>query len=154
MIFGTLPPTLPSNYEVLSLPTIQPSEVGSLLAWTTPVANEKDRLLEVFFEFCSKVLQPSCPHFYDYIDPSSGLPMLHPSQKVYDEVESMCTLLKVPKHQAGGCKVFLHPKYGEGGYPATCFFVGPRDEVKRWVEGMVAYYNGGGGASPAPAAST
>lgn len=122
------------------MPTIQPSTVGSLLAWTDVVAKEKDRLLEVFFQFAGDVLKAQCPYFFDYIDPSSGLPMVNPSQKVYDEVESMCTLLKVPKHQAGGCKVFLHPKYGEGGYPATIFLKGPRQEVKAWFQNMVASY--------------
>ena len=125
--------------EVLVIPTIQPSTVGSLLKWDATIAAEKDRLLELFFAFCTSTLIPSAPptSFFDHIDPCSGLPMATESNHIYDEVESFHAVLQYPVYNAGGCKVFSHPKYGEGGYPASCFVVGKREEVVAWLEEII-----------------
>jgi hypothetical protein len=140
-IFPSNPPT--GTEESVVLPTIQSSTVGSLLSWDDTIAAEKDRLLESFVSFCTAILLPTLPPavFLDYIDPCSGLPMLTTeSTRIYDEVESFHTLLSYPVNSANGCKVFTHPKYGEGAYPATCFVVGDREVVLEWFRGIVDKY--------------
>jgi hypothetical protein len=123
--------------------------VGSLLKWDVggPISAEKDRLLECFFSFVQTHLIPSLPPgesgpllFFDYLDPCSGLPMISDSNRIYDEVESFCALLSYPSSQAGGCKVFTHPRYGEGGYPATCFVKGRREDVEAWMGAIVRQF--------------
>ena len=54
------------------------------------VEAEKDRLLEVFLGWSKGLISALGPDFFsDYIDPCSGLPMVHKeSQTVYDEVGS------------------------------------------------------------------
>ena len=67
----------------------------------------------------------------DWIDPCSGLPMKTQSQVIYDEVASHAALLKYSVSSAGGCKVMLHDRWGEGGYPATLILSGTDDQVRK-----------------------
>lgn len=47
-------------------------------------------------------------HWADYIDPCSGLPMLHrATASVYGEVEALTTLLGYQTQNAGCCKVCM-----------------------------------------------
>ncbi|GMH94975.1 hypothetical protein TrST_g1531 [Triparma strigata] len=144
-IFG--PNILPPNTSLFVIPTIQPSLVGSLLNWTNVVSLEKDRLLECFLNLCTSLIpQILPPHiFFDYIDPCSGLPMLHPSNKIYDEVAGCSELLNLRVYNAGGCKVLTHNEYGDGGYPATIFLGGEREEVMRFYQMVVNLYSGNNG---------
>mmetsp|Transcript_6089 Transcript_6089/g.9262 ORF Transcript_6089/g.9262 Transcript_6089/m.9262 type:complete len:97 (-) Transcript_6089:81-371(-) len=69
-------------------------------------------------------------HWADYIDPCSGLPMLtlH-CNKVYSEVDGMECLLNYKAHNAGFCKILLHPRWGSAVYPATIFARAPPQVV-------------------------
>jgi hypothetical protein len=113
-----------------------------LLSWNDETAKEKDRLLEVFFFFCNELLSPIVdqvnaevgaekPLSIDWIDPCSGLPMKTQTQVIYDEVASHSALLKYTVSSAGGCKVMLHDRWGEGGYPATLVFSGTEDQARK-----------------------
>mmetsp|Transcript_21132 Transcript_21132/g.44040 ORF Transcript_21132/g.44040 Transcript_21132/m.44040 type:complete len:199 (-) Transcript_21132:7-603(-) len=133
-----------SSDNLYLVPTTQPSLCGSLLSWNDETAKEKDRLLEVFFFFCNELLSPIVEQVNndtameggrrldsDWIDPCSGLPMKTQTQVIYDEVASHSALLKYTVSSAGGCKVMLHDKWGEGGYPATLILSGTEDQVRK-----------------------
>lgn len=61
----------------------------------------------------------------DYIDPCSGMSMLHhQSCTVYDEVGAIMVLGKYRTQNAGCCKLALHPSWGSWVYPATMFAQG------------------------------
>lgn len=52
-------------------------------------------------------------HWADYIDPCSGLPMVHRgTNAVYGEVEALTTLLGYRTQNAGCCKVGAGPCTG------------------------------------------
>ncbi len=141
-IFPSTP--VPPEHTVLIIPTIQPSSQGSLLNWSDEIAAEKDRLLELFFTFAQTHLPPHLPSssWHDYIDPCSGLPMRTQtsSTPIYDEVASFSAVLQYPTYSAGNCRVFAHPRYGEGGYPASCFVVGEVADVKKGIEELIRKY--------------
>ena len=86
-------------------------------------------------------------HWADYIDPCSGLPMIHrDSGAVYGEVEALVTLLGYRTQNAGCCKIVLHPRWGSAVYPATLFARAPLGEVQeaiRLVEEAIAARSGG-----------
>jgi hypothetical protein len=94
------------------------------------IETEKDRLLENFMEFAKILCQLiiSKGHFADYIDPCSGLAMItREANKVYSEVDGAQQLLGYGVHNAGCCKILLHPKWGSSVYPASIFTTAPRD---------------------------
>jgi hypothetical protein len=65
-------------------------------------------------------------HWADYIDPCSGLPMVHrDTGAVYGEVEALCALLGYQSQNAGCCKIVLHPRWGSSVYPASLFARAP-----------------------------
>jgi hypothetical protein len=95
------------------------------------VAEEKDALLEKFFLFAQRVIEslPSSS-FSDYIDPCSGLAMIHKdSTAVYSEVDALSILRGFKTSNAGCCKVLLHPQWGSSVYPATLMTTAPLDLV-------------------------
>ena len=93
---------------------------------------EKDRLLEAFVDWSKKLcggLQ-ELGHWADYVDPCSGLLMIHKeSQAVYDEVSALSVLRGYECSNAGCCKVVLHPKWGSFIYPATVLTTAPAEAV-------------------------
>lgn len=113
--------------EVLIVPTCQNSAVD-LVRTGDDIEREKDRLLEEFVAWakavCAKLAEQS--YFADYIDPCSGLPMIHRGNNApYSEVDALATLLGYACANAGCCKVVLHPKWGSSVYPATLFTTAP-----------------------------
>ena len=77
--------------SLLIIPTLQKSAYD-LVKFGGEVDDEKDRLLEQFFEFarpfCGEL--SSSGYWADFIDPCSGLPMLTPDcNKVFNEVDCM-----------------------------------------------------------------
>lgn len=69
-------------------------------------------------------------HWADYIDPCSGLPMVHrETGAVYGEVEALCTLRGYRTQNAGCCKIVLHPRWGSSVYPASMFARAPVEAV-------------------------
>lgn len=92
------------------------------------VEDEKDRLLRRFMTFAAEVCSVLIRKGYwaDYIDPCSGLPMIHRSSgSVYGEVEALSTLRGFKTQNAGCCKILLHPKWQSCVYPATLFTKAP-----------------------------
>ena len=76
-------------------------------------------------------------HWSDYLDPCSGLPMIHrDSQTVYDEVSALTVLRGFRCDNAGCCKVVLHPEWGSFIYPATCFTMAPVDVLHNEIKAM------------------
>ena len=79
------------------------------------VDEEKDFCLERFMEFAKKVTDALTAdgHWADYIDPCSGLSMVHKdSQSIYGEVDALVTLLNYQTTNSGCCKVVLHTQWG------------------------------------------
>lgn len=73
-------------------------------------------------------------HWADYIDPCSGLPMIHrETNSVYGEVQALSTLLGYKTQNAGCCKILLHPKWGSAVYPASLFVKAPLKRVKEAI---------------------
>lgn len=73
-------------------------------------------------------------YWADYIDPCSGLPMIHKnSNNVYGEVQGLVTLLGYQTQNAGCCKIILHPKWGSSVYPASFFTKAPLDELENAI---------------------
>ena len=122
---------------MLVIPTCQHAGVD-LVQRGVRVENEKDRLLERFMEFAAEVCRrlAAAGHWADYIDPCSGLPMVHKETgNVYGEVEALCTLLGYKSQNAGCCKIILHPKWGSSVYPASMFAKAPLDAVEEAIAG-------------------
>ncbi|GMH39411.1 hypothetical protein BSKO_07309 [Bryopsis sp. KO-2023] len=119
--------------NALIVPTCQNS-VNDLAATGEAVDKEKDELLEKFSEWATAVcasLQKE-NHWADFIDPCSGLPMIHKNYNCpYGEVEGMSVLLGYETANAAGCKIILHPRWGSKIYPATLFTTGPREALER-----------------------
>jgi len=55
--------------------------------------------------------------------------MDQPQSQVYSEVDGMECLLHYKSHNAGFCKILMHPKWGSAVYPATIFAHAPRNLV-------------------------
>ena len=88
---------------------------------------EKDQLLEKFFVLAKRVIEALPSSSYsDYIDPCSGLAMIHKeSTAVYSEVDALSVLRGFKTSNAGCCKVLLHPHWGSSVYPATLMTTAP-----------------------------
>ena len=100
------------------------------------VDNEKDFCLERFISFARRVTDRliAVGHWADYIDPCSGLSMVHKdSQSIYGEVDALVTLLNYQTTNSGCCKVVLHPQWGSAVYPASLFTKAPLDALRAAV---------------------
>ncbi|KAI8106817.1 hypothetical protein M9434_001471 [Picochlorum sp. BPE23] len=120
---------------MLIVPTCQKSDVN-LVGWGEQADVEKDRLLERFVQFASCVCEWLMDKGYwaDYIDPCSGLPMIHKNgNNVYGEVQGLVTLLGYQTQNAGCCKIILHPKWGSSVYPASFFTKAPLHELENAI---------------------
>jgi len=117
--------------KLLIVPTCQRA-VMDLVQTGEDVDVEKDRLLERFMawsETVCKILSDQ-GHWSDFIDPCSGLAMIHKqSQQVYSEVEALSVLKGYKTANAGCCKVLLHPQWGSAVYPATMFTCAPLEAL-------------------------
>lgn len=74
----------------------------------------------------------SCGWWFDVTDPATGQPLhgrVGPS--LYSESDSIGQLLKLPVVPIGVgnsvCHMVQHPRHGMDVYPASLFFIGPRD---------------------------
>ncbi|KAI3429551.1 hypothetical protein D9Q98_005639 [Chlorella vulgaris] len=126
--------------DMLVIPTCQQAELD-LVRMGEKVEEEKDRLLERFVEFAKVVCErlEALGHWADYIDPCSGLPMVHrDTNAVYGEVEALVTLLGYRIQNAGCCKIILHPKWGSSVYPASIFAKAPLAAVTAAIDDAVA----------------
>lgn len=100
------------------------------------VDQEKDFCLERFMEFAKRVTDALAAdgHWADYIDPCSGLSMVHKdSQSIYGEVDALVTLLNYQTTNSGCCKVVLHPQWGSAVYPASLFTKAPVEALRAAV---------------------
>lgn len=128
-------PSVAGASDLLVVPTCQRADMD-LVATGDAVDAEKDRLLERFVRWAVAVCTrlSSMGHWCDYIDPCSGLPMMHKdTQTPYSEVEGLSLLLGYRTANAGCCKVVLHPKWGTSVYPATLFARAPAEAVDEAV---------------------
>lgn len=102
------------------------------------VEAEKDALLERFFAFARRVcavLSEEYGAWADYIDPCSGLPMVHRNScGVYGEVDALVTLRRYSTMNAGCCKVVLHPQWGSAVYPASLMTKAPAEVTIRVLQ--------------------
>ena len=118
--------------KLIVVPTCQKTAVD-IIKTGERVDEEKDLCLERFLKFAeiaTNVLREK--NFWcDYIDPCSGLSMIHrDSQRVYGEVDALVTLLNYECTNVGCCKIVMHPKWGSSVYPASLFAIAPEDEVR------------------------
>ncbi|KAL3160777.1 hypothetical protein ABBQ38_009189 [Trebouxia sp. C0009 RCD-2024] len=126
--------------KLLIVPTCQHSKMD-LVQTGEAVETEKDDLLEKFMEFAKGVCNKATDrgHWADYIDPCSGLPMMHTNCTVpYGEVDGMSALLGYQTANAAGCKVLIHPRWGTSVYPATLFTKAPVTVLKKIIEEVEA----------------
>jgi len=126
--------------DVVVVTTCQRCAV-ELVNWGDEAAKEKDRLLEAFVAFAKDVCAALAEkgHWADYVDPCSGLPAISKdTPTVYDEVAGMQSLLKYDVHDAGPCKILMHPRWGSAVYPATMFTNAPSDVVVAVLEASSA----------------
>eukprot|EP00899_Mesostigma_viride_P010122 jgi/Mesvir1/19110/Mv12855-RA.1 len=125
--------------QLLIIPTNQRARLD-LAGVGADIEDEKNRLLDEFLKF-SRTLEATLAaegHWADYMDPCSGLPMVHrETQVVYSEVDSMEYLLGYKTANAGCCKVLLHPRWGSGVYPSTFFTTAPLDVVVSTLNGQL-----------------
>ena len=123
--------------HLLVVPTCQRAR-EDLVKVGEKVEEEKDRLLRVFTDWSlalCKTLEEEKGYWSDYIDPCSGLSMVHrDSQSIYDEVAALSVLRGYKCSNAGCCKVVLHPQWGSFIYPATFFTLAPEKELKDAIE--------------------
>jgi len=121
----------------LILPTIQKSRVVTV-RFGVEVEEEKDRCLEYFADFARPLCEflRSQGHWADYIDPSSGLPVMTPHcTRPYSEVAGFEHLLIYKTQNAGCCcKILLHPRWGSSCYPATTFTTAPLKKVQAAIK--------------------
>jgi len=121
------------GYEgLLVIPTCQRASVD-LVGVGAAVEAEKDALLHSFTAFAAAVVAKLAAggHWADYIDPCSGLPMLHRAGAgVYGEVDALVTLRRFATANAGCCKVALHPRWGSSVYPASLFTKAPAEAAE------------------------
>ena len=126
------------GYErLLVIPTCQHAAMD-LVAVGPAVEAEKDALLHSFTAFAVAAVAAleAGGHWADYIDPCSGLPMVHRSGSgVYGEVDALVTLRRFATVNAGCCKVALHPRWGSAVYPASIFTTAPPEAA---VEALAA----------------
>lgn len=130
-------PGIGNAADLLVVPTCQQSDVD-LVNFGEQADEEKDRLLERFMKWAVAVCGrlSSAGYWCDYIDPCSGLPMMHKeSQTPYSEVEGLSLLLGFRTANAGCCKIILHPRWGSSVYPATLFARAPREALAEAVRG-------------------
>ena len=74
-------------------------------------------------------------YWADYIDPCSGLPMIHKQgNNVYGEVQGLVTLLGYQIQNAGCCKIILHPVWGSSVYPASFFTKAPLEMLQKAIK--------------------
>ncbi|GAB4816225.1 hypothetical protein N2152v2_003271 [Parachlorella kessleri] len=121
---------------MLVIPTCQHATLD-LVQRGEKVEAEKDRLLERFMSFAKPICEKleAAGYWADYIDPCSGLPMIHKETgSVYGEVEALITLLGYKSQNAGCCKVVLHPRWGSSVYPASLFAKAPLEAVQQAVK--------------------
>lgn len=117
--------------DIIAVPTCQQAKMD-LVQVGPHIESEKDRLLETFIKFASKItiILKNKGYWADYIDPCSGLAVYTTeTNKHYDEVSGMQAMLKYEVMNAGCCKVLLHPVWGSAVYPATIFTTAPFCEV-------------------------
>lgn len=120
-----------SSENLIVIPTMQ-NAAKDLVKVGTEIEQEKDRLLNTFFEFaksfCGKIKEAG--GWADYIDPCSGLPMITDDcNKVFHEVQSAEVLLNYDTMNCGCCKILLHPKWGSSVYPASIFTTASKELV-------------------------
>ena len=118
--------------KLIIVPTCQKTTVN-IIKTGEKVDEEKDACLERFVKFAeiaTDVLREK-DFWCDYIDPCSGLAMIHKeSQRVYGEVDALVTLLNYEYTNVGCCKIVMHPKWGSSVYPASLFAIAPEEEVR------------------------
>lgn len=82
--------------------------------------------------FCDALIEGG--YWADYIDPCSGLPMIHrEGNNVYGEVQGLVSLLGYQTQNAGCCKIVLHPVWGTSVYPASMFCKAPLEAAQRAI---------------------
>lgn len=131
--------------NLLVIPTCQHASID-LVNVGDAVEAEKDALLERFFVFARHATEALAAqgHWADYIDPCSGLPMVHKeSCGVYGEVDALVSLLGYATSNAGCCKVVLHPRWGSAVYPASIVTKAPLEATLRALESAAAALDAG-----------
>jgi len=80
----------------------------------------KDLLLQRFFALAETIRKELTGHWVEYFDPSTGLPMLSPQGcSVWNDVDMIQRMLKLPVVAVGGCQLLTHPIYGSHCYPGV-----------------------------------
>lgn len=118
---------------LLVIPTFQRAALP-LLEYGDRQAEEKDRLLERFFQWCQQVhdaikaFEPDA--WVDATDPASGTAWKGNAGSCYSDVDGIIRLLRYETVDVG-CRIAAHPVWRFAVYPATLFTTAPQDVVKK-----------------------
>lgn len=122
-----------AHTPLLVIPTFQRAALP-LLEYGDRQAEEKDRLLERFFQWCQQVydaikaLEPDA--WVDATDPASGTAWKGSAGSCYSDVDGIIRLLRYETVDVG-CRVAAHPVWRFAVYPATLFTTAPQEVVKK-----------------------
>lgn len=120
-------PNMKNDKLLYMVITFQPSKCD-LVDWSDEAAQEKDLLLEIFFEWGKRVCATlsGMGHWADLSDPCSGYPVIgERGGMAYVETLGAELLLPYERIQVGGCEVVSHPRWRTAAYPATLFTTAP-----------------------------
>lgn len=133
-------PGVGSSADLLVVPTCQRAECD--LAKPGDAADaERERLQEQFVRWAVAVCGrlSSAGYWCDYVNPSTGLPVMHnETDTPYPEADGAGLLLGHRIASAGSVKVAFHPKWGSSSFPATLFARAPAEAVKAAIKGAEA----------------
>jgi hypothetical protein len=91
----------------------------------------KDQHLEQFFTIARAIQVKLAGNWVDYFDPSTGLPMLSPQgSSIWNDVDMIQRMLKLPVVAVGGCQLLVHPIYGSNCYPGVILTTADYSEVR------------------------
>lgn len=90
----------------------------------------KDKCLENFFNACNQLIELLPGEFCDYIDPTSGYPMVSEPAGIYSEIDACQRLIRLPLISVGGCYMLSHPVYGTRLYPASFITTASQEKLQ------------------------
>eukprot|EP00744_Colponema_vietnamica_P010095 GILI01014294.1.p1 GENE.GILI01014294.1~~GILI01014294.1.p1 ORF type:complete len:226 (-),score=20.98 GILI01014294.1:250-927(-) len=138
-------PTSPNSVAVpevspFVITTFQVSEYESLIGFSGVAQEFKDHSRDRFIGFMNEVQRRLVPEgwWVDYADPATGLPVLtRGSSAVYCESDAIEQLLSMELMHVNGCRMVIHPIFGEQVYPASAVvYGGTSDRLKELLIGL------------------
>lgn len=120
--------------------TFQVSHFESLIGISDAAQEFKDHSRERFLDFMHEVQRRLAPEgwWVDFADPATGLPVqTRGTSTVYCESDAIEQLLSMELMSVCGCRMVVHPIFGEQVYPASAVVYGGTSErLKELLAGL------------------